>query len=142
MLFLIQRFDNMLHVDLLLWVGLIIWEIDVDVLNSSELHVVRSGSIYQRMCYLSNLGLDLLICLFFFCWIDNLKVILNEFRSKVISFKFWIRLYLRSEVKWLSIKSKFSLLRKLIVHCLKVLRGPTRLCSGLPEKKFFWHFLF
>lgn len=46
MLFLIQRFDYMLHVDLLLWIGLIIWEIDVDVFNRGELHVVRSASIY------------------------------------------------------------------------------------------------
>jgi hypothetical protein len=36
----------MLHVDLLLWIGLIIWEIDVDVFNRRELHVVRSASVY------------------------------------------------------------------------------------------------
>ena len=142
MLFLIQRFDYMLHVDLLLWIGLIIWEIDVDVFNRGELHVVRSASIYYWKRYLSNLGLDLLLRLFFFCRIHNLEIILNEFRSKVISFHFWIRPYLRSVDKWLGIKSKFSFFRRLIVICLYVLLGPTRLGSKLREKKFFRHFMF
>ena len=115
MLILIQCFDNMLHVHLLLWIRLVVGKVNVDIFNIGGFHFVCSDTINQRMCYLSNFRFDFLFGLFFFSRIHNLKIIGWEFGSEDIHFSFRIKDCWWSWYKWLRIESKFSFLNRIFI---------------------------